>query len=229
MRDVIDALVGVLAPHRCIGCGAYGDVLCTVCLENAGEPPAPRCCGCQRLMDGYRTCSACRKWLDIYAVYVSTAYSGMYELLLHEYKFRHRRQAAESIASIMLGMESYLPRTQLIVCPLPTAPQRVRQRGFDHADTITRTLLASVSPEFPYRYGQLLTRRSNVRQVGANRRSRIEQVSGEFIVRDSSRVDGQEVLIVDDVTTTGASLAAAAQALRQAGAKRVYALVYAQK
>ncbi len=86
-----------------------------------------------------------------------------------------------------------------------------------------------------HRYGlrlecvDLLGRRTNVRQVGSARAQRIQQMEREFYADPRHSVRGQTVLLIDDVMTTGASLSAAARVLRSNGAKRVYALVYAQK
>ncbi|MCA9323620.1 ComF family protein [Candidatus Saccharibacteria bacterium] len=112
-----------------------------------------------------------------------------------------------------------------LLCPIPTAPSRVRQRGFDHALHITKRL--SRHTKVPYQ--QLLRRHTNVRQLGASRLNRIRQMEREFEAIKQGEIKGKHVILVDDVFTTGATLSAAAKVLRKAGARRVSAVVFAQK
>lgn len=228
---LIDTLVSTVAPHQCIGCGVDGSVLCETCLAVAGEPPAPRCVGCKRLSDGYRTCNSCRSWIDIYAVYVASSYEGAYETLLHEYKFSLKRQAAIPIARIMSQVPVSFLDDDILIVPLPTAPARIRQRGFDHGTLLAQSYRRCLSKLMGdnVKCSDALGRVSNTRQLGSSRLQRIRQVANEFYVKDIAAIKGKTVVLTDDVTTTGASLAAAAKTVKQAGAKRVYAVVFAQK
>jgi predicted amidophosphoribosyltransferase len=72
-------------------------------------------------------------------------------------------------------------------------------------------------------------RASNIRQLGANRRERLSQLENEFIAKNKKKIVGKNILIIDDITTTGASIASSASALYGAGARSVSALLYAQK
>jgi len=133
-------------------------------------------------------------------------------------------QAVPPIAQIMYQQLKNYKDFDLI-CPIPTAPARIRLRGFDHTLLLTKHL-SSLS-NVPR--AKLLKRRSNTRQVGATRKQRLIQLENEFIVKDIEKVQGKRILLVDDVMTTGASIAATTKALKRAGAKSVSALIYAQK
>jgi len=220
----MDMLIGLLAPHLCIACGVEGDVLCSECLASAGDTIPSRCAGCQKISDNYETCLACRKWLLARSVYVATSYDSLYERLLRELKFDCRKQAIKPIATIMYQQLKNIEGCD-VLCPLPTASARVRLRGFDHTQLLCREL----SRKSGLSTQKLLKRSSNVRQVGANRQVRLTQLENEFKVKNAADVRGKSVLLVDDVTTTGASIAASVKALKLAGAKSVSALVYAQK
>lgn len=226
-----DKIVSFIAPHQCIVCRSEGAVLCALCLETAGEPPAPRCVGCKQLSENYRTCSSCRSWIDIYAVYVATVYDGVYETLLREYKFKLKRQAVEPLVAIMTQLPLQFDDAELVIVPLPSAPKRIRLRGFDHGLLLARYLTKYLNKMYKVTLtcSPVLGRHSNARQLGSSRAQRIRQVQGDFFLKSGHSVVGKTILLCDDVTTTGASLAAAAQVLKQAGAKRIYAIVYAQK
>lgn len=222
-----DTIAGLIAPVECIGCGREGDVLCMSCQEVAGEPPAARCAGCKQLSTGWRTCTSCRSWLPLTHVIISNHYSGVYEDLVCEYKFQLRRQASQPMASMMADTAYGFMSKTTILCPMPTAPARIRSRGFDHAKLLTQEIAylthAKVTP--------LLSRNSNARQLGQNRSMRLKQMQHEFSA-DWSQIKklpkNAHIVLVDDVMTTGASLAAAAKTLRAAGAKNISAVVFAQ-
>lgn len=108
-----------------------------------------------------------------------------------------------------------------VVTYIPTAPRRVRERGFDHARIIARS--AAKQGNLPFK--RLLERTSSIRQVGAGRALRLRQMNNVFEVADPQHVKGKQILLVDDVVTTGATIESAAAVLRSAGARRVY--VYA--
>lgn len=218
----VDNIIGIVAPHLCLMCGVEGHVLCPACVLLAGEPLPQRCAGCKRLSKGNKTCSSCRKWLKVDRIDVVTEYDELYEKLIHAYKFDCKRQAAEPIARML---SEHIRDSNALLCPLPTAPARIRERGFDHTALLAKylTKLTNMTQI------KTLKRQSNKRQLGADRSKRLQQMQGEFYVSDDSQVTGKKVLLIDDVVTTGATLAAAAETLRAAGAKQVDALVFAQK
>ena len=221
---VLDSMIGLIAPHRCIGCGTYGSVMCNACVDAFGEQVQPRCAGCKKLMDDFKTCTSCRAWLVLSNVYVATHYDGVGEKLIHELKYSTKRQTAYPIAQLMSEVVPLQVSNDTILCPVPTAPNRVRERGFDHAVVIARFL--SQRKNIPM--SRVLQRITNTRQVGATRSERLRQMEHAFTV-DQNKVKDKSVLLVDDVFTTGATLIAATEALRKAGAKKVSAVVFCQK
>lgn len=222
--SLFDHFVGLLAPHDCLACAVEGSLLCSDCLDTAGDQIVPRCAGCKNITNKWLTCAACRPWLRAKAVYVATNYEGIYEKLIKSYKFDVKRQAAIPIAIMMYDVSVEMPRYD-VICPLPTAPSRVRLRGFDHAALLAReySRLSSVPVV------SLLRRSSNSRQLGATRSQRLKQMQHEFYVNNPADVDGKTVVLIDDVMTTGASISAASVELLDAGAKSVYVVVFAQK
>ena len=224
MKLSFDTVVGVLAPHLCLACGREGATLCTDCLETAGEQIPPRCAGCRKLSPNWKTCRTCKAWLYADSVYVATTYEGIYEQLVRSLKFETQRQSATPMAQLMAeivpaSLQNY------IVCAVPSAPKRIRERGFDHARLLMRNFSCLTHSPFD----TVLYRKTNVRQVGSTRSRRLEQMQAEFFVRHPDKVAGESFLLIDDVMTTGASVSAAAHTLKQAGAKHVSVVVFAQK
>jgi ComF family protein len=112
-----------------------------------------------------------------------------------------------------------------VVVPMPLSRQRLAERGFNQALLLARAL----SPE-KTRADLLLRVRHTAAQTTLDRKDRLDNVKGAFAVDPllASKVRGRRVVLVDDVMTSGASLFTAAQALRQAGAARITALLMAR-
>lgn len=218
---ILDKLIGVVAPHQCVGCGREGSLLCVSCA-----PKLPlaisRCYRCHRVSEHFRTCASCRRSSKLFAVIARTRYENAAEALVQKLKFANAAAAAGDVAR---ELASLMPDTgPVIITHLPTANSRVRGRGYDQAKLIAKSLATSTHRP----YASLLSRIGQERQVGASRADRLEHASTMFRARNSSRLVGATIIIIDDVITTGASLEAAARVLRAHGAKRTYGLVFCQ-
>jgi ComF family protein len=190
-------------------------------MKTAGEPVHSRCVGCHAITADYKTCKSCSSWLKVSSVYVSTVYEGIYEDLIKSFKFDCKRQAAEPIAQIMNGLIVGL-KSGYVLCP---APSRIRHRGFDHTKLIAKYLAGLTGLEL----NTNLKRKTNMRQLGSSRTKRLQQMEQEFYTSGVSSFKDKKVLLVDDVVTTGATLSGATKTLKDAGATKVDAVVFAQK
>jgi ComF family protein len=112
-----------------------------------------------------------------------------------------------------------------LIVPLPISKGHLLQRGFNQTDLFAYPL--SLSLGIPYQNKALKRIRETRSQVGLNAKERSENVSGAFKA-ETSHVMGKVVLVLDDVATTGSSISACANALKDAGAKRVYGLTLAR-
>ena len=144
--------------------------------------------------------------------------------LLHVYKYDRASAGAIIIAKAIADSLPYLAGNTIIV-PVPTATSRIRQRGYDHAELIAR----HVAKYKGLPMVKAARRLSQSRQVGANRQQRKTQLHGAFIVTRPNAVKGANILVIDDVVTTGSTLEALAAELNKAGARTVCAAVFAQK
>ena len=227
---VLDKLIGLIAPPSCMVCGEEGSALCSGCAKTQIVPYGERCFACGVVSAGARTCERCRPGAPRY-VWVSTNYEAAARELVKIYKFGHQRAAAESLANLMVGtllnfndIEKVRGLNYLIVS-VPTATSRIRQRSFDHCAHLAR----QVAHKLKARHLNALARIGQSRQVGAERSVRLAQPAGNYLVRYPYLIKGQNILLIDDVVTTGATLRATTKALRGAGAGRVDALVFAKR
>jgi ComF family protein len=213
----------VLAPSNCLKCNNEGSLLCSWCAEEALPDTTPRCYRCNALAGYSRTCLPCRRKTPLAHLWVRTEFSDIARSLIHKMKFSYSGEAADLIA---LELTNILPSLKpgTILVPVPTTTSHVRQRGFDHAARIARVLAA----ETGYQFALALARTNQLRQVGSSRRKRLEQMEDSFRVRTPYLISGANVVLIDDVITTGATLESAGRALKAAGAKTVDAIVFAQ-
>lgn len=223
MLFFLDKLISYIAPHECLACGLEGALLCSVCLPLLPEIQ-PQCYRCYRTTNGNKTCASCRRGSPLECVWIRSSYDGFAEALVRSLKFNRALMAADTIAASLANQFiSAFPKNGVIV-PIPTASGRVRQRGYDQSVLIAKAL--SRKTKLPY--SSMLLRRGQQRQTGSSRSHRLMQLQDAFQIKQHKILTTKEVILVDDVFTTGATLEAAARTIKQAKAKKVHALVFAR-
>ena len=207
MASIAARAWALVVPPFCWECGSDARV---------GEPLCPRCRGELR-------------WLGPESVRVSgvevwapVAYEGPGRALVRGLKYRGAVGLAEPMAAAICAGA---PALEGALVPVPLHPRRRRQRGYNQAER----LAAAVARRTGREVADCLERRgpSGARQVGRGRAERLGGSGLAMSVEEGAAVPARAVL-VDDVCTTGATLAACAAALRAAGAACVTALVYAR-
>ncbi|MDQ5886180.1 MAG: competence protein ComFC [Patescibacteria group bacterium] len=223
IMSVLDKIVAFIAPHNCLSCSYEGSLLCADCMSELGSLTPDRCFRCNRQSPSSKTCPACRRVSTLNHVWIRSEYKGVPKELVQKLKFERAIAVADVIAE---AMTKVLP-TDIVECvlvPIPTATTRKRQRGYDQSVMIARRIsrLANLPMQ------QHLVRTGQTRQVGSKKVDRISQLAGAYRVVHGEKLSGKQVILVDDVLTTGATLESAARILREAGVKQVNALVFAR-
>jgi len=155
-------------------------------------------------------------------MYVTTKYEGYAKDAIWKLKFSGARAAAKDLG---LAMAANLELTQdVLIVHAPAATSHIRARGYDQA----RLLARIIAGQSGCAYIPCLVRVGQQRQVGASRKQRFEQLVSAFLVAGGYNLQGAHILLVDDVLTSGATLEAAADVLKSAGAKQVDAAVFAR-
>lgn len=227
---LLESVIGWVAPPLCIGCGQEGHALCGICQASEIIEFGARCFNCHKLSADSKTCEKCRRKLALRSVWISTDYDKTARALILRLKIQHDRSAARDIAAMMAttyrrfnNRQRQAAKNYLIV-PVPTASVRVRQRSFDHTALIARLL----SRELGIPTAAVVGRLGETKQVGATKQARTAQAKGSYLIRKESIVSGRDILLIDDVITTGATVGEVAKVLRRAGAKSVDGLAFAK-
>lgn len=152
---------------------------------------------------------------------MGAVYDGSTKELILQLKFYRLRAAARAAARLVVGALDISDRIELITA-VPISPLRYRERGYNQAELVAR----EVARELNLPYLALLGRENSAHQMGQGRTERLRQIKGAFFAL--RQLNGQKVLIVDDVITTGATLSEGAGVLMAAGAGEVWGAVVAR-
>jgi ComF family protein len=211
----------VVAPETCAGCGLPGEAICAECRAALVPPGPPACARCGHPWAvPTPACAECPPRID--RLRFAGAYAGPVPAIVAAFKDGRRRGLADDLAAAIARVA---PRDRgATLVPVPLAPSRHAVRGFNQAELIARALGRRWgAPVVP-----VLERvRDDPPQRGASATDRAVQVRGAFAVR-RGLLAPQDVCLVDDVCTTGATLAACARTLRRSGARRVVAIAAAR-
>ena len=221
ITSILEKPLQLLAPHYCYGCGIENSLLCEGCCQTVVNNDNLHCYRCFRPTAEQAVCSNCRPKSPFEGFFVAGEYNGALEGLLHGYKFQRSKAGALPLGRLLEAALPYFDDP--IVTHIPTAPAHVRVRGYDHAALIA----AELALVRGWRHEQLLTRLHNKRQLGATRQRRRLQADSAF--EPKTRLKSQMIILVDDVTTSGATMEAAAWLLLAAGARSVVGVVVAQQ
>jgi ComF family protein len=211
---MIEHIISLIAPHKCVGCAREGSLLCDPCGQTLGTN-AERCKKCKYLLAK----EGCVCFTYVTRAFAATRYTPLPQQLVWSMKFNRARTAASVIAGLCAPMVS---SQSAVITYVPTANSRVRMRGYDQSRLIARKVAQYQRiPMFP-----LLARTSEARQVGADAEQRRTQLANAFRPTALPLIQGKHITLVDDVLTTGSTIEAAAHVLLEAGAARVDAVVF---
>lgn len=186
-------------------------------------PPQPRCITCGLPLTATVHCGRCVLEPPPFARTVCAVdYAFPWDRLIGRLKYDDRPEGAVLLADLLVRrvLELAQPMPSIVV-PVPLSPQRLAERGYDQAWELARRVARRLA--LPAEAGLLRRRFDGRHQVGLSRSQRLANLRGAFDLppRGRGRIVDAHVALVDDVMTTGATAAAAAQTLLAAGARRV--------
>jgi ComF family protein len=223
-RAATRALLALVYPPRCAACGepAAEEPFCAVCA--AAVDPVPSGCARCGLPGPEALCGGCRAAPPAFdAVRAGGLFGGPLADAVHAFKYGNRPALGRPLGA-WLAARAPLPARALVVS-VPLARRRRIERGYDQAALLADALARAAG--LPRARRALVRTRETPPQVGRSRAERARNVAGAFLATPGG-VAGRDVVLVDDVVTTGATVDAAAAALRKAGARSVVVVALAR-
>jgi ComF family protein len=237
-KKALAAMLNITYPEMCVACGAplEGNAalpLCAKCTaeaEFAGDLMCPRCgAGISRDPEDVNKCPKCYNIELNFRQAVSLApYEKPLGAVVKALKFRNCRQFARPLAQSLaevLRRQDFTQHIDVIV-PVPMHWLRRFSRGFNQSELIARHLGSFLGIRVDSR--SLRRTRHTRPQTKLSGAARRRNLKGAFAVRRPEAVEGRQILLVDDVLTTGGTMTECARELRRAGAKVIYAATVAR-
>ncbi|OGN08771.1 MAG: hypothetical protein A3J46_04350 [Candidatus Yanofskybacteria bacterium RIFCSPHIGHO2_02_FULL_41_11] len=236
-QHLVGWFLDLLFPAKCIFCGLIlGDnkYVCHKCLRSIPLYKKFECIGCRRYSKFGRTCFVCRKGNFVDHIFVVSDYgNNKIKKLIKSYKYRFIRDLYRPIASLIDKYLFWLSNKKQfnifqnnpLLVPVPLNKYRLNWRGFNQAELIAQEIGRVM--HFDLASSILIKIKSSPQADIEKRGERLANAIGKFEY-DGDQLNGREVILVDDVCTTGATLNECAKILKANGAGKVYSLVIAR-
>ncbi len=216
-----------LLPLVCVHCGNDGRLLCEECIRDAPSPNRVACQKCGEPVGEYASlcgeCVALPPPLDRFVPIFR--YGGPARSAVLALKYRGVTALASEMGQAIADHPFAARARNDCIAPVPMHRDRLRERGYNQAELIARSVAESI--EVPFISHAIEKVRSTPSQVHLTRQERSKSLAGAFVANFD--FEGAHVLLVDDVCTTGNTLMNCASALKRAGARRVSAVVFAKE
>jgi ComF family protein len=219
-------LLDLLFPPRCVDCRRIGAWFCAECMDRIPRVEPPSCTRCGNRITAPGLCARCRTSpLQIECIRSAVYFEGALQEAIHQLKYKGRTALAKPLGTLMAAYWRQHPMPADVVVPVPLHAARLRERGYNQAALLARELARQT--ELAIDEQTLIRKRATAPQVELDARQRKENVHDAFCCSGNT-LAGKQVLLIDDVCTTGATLEACAIALCEGGARGVQALTLAR-
>ncbi len=230
LTSVKKCILDGLFPIRCLGCGILDEWICATCHTTLPIITEQHCPMCKKhVTNNGETCFECmQKGAIIDGAFVVSHYSDtLLKRAIHYYKYRFVRDLSEPLALLVAqALQNATLPTPDIIIPVPLHKRRYRWRGFNHAEELARALDLRI----PVITDILIrTRYTKPQAQKKNRKYRKQNMRDAFCVTRTESVNQKQILLIDDIMTTGATLEECARALKKSGAATIHCLVLARE
>ncbi len=224
---VRSAALDLIFPPRCAGCGRTGEWFCANCVASLQLIRPPLCARCGQATDDTAPCTSCRMHPlpdALTGLRAVARYQGGLRQAIHALKYEQIAVLAEPLGTLLADYLKVQALAVNLIVPVPLHPAREEERGYNQSALLAKVISQRASIPLDTRI--IVRGRDTPPQVGLGESERRANMVGAF--RCLGRLDGAQVLIVDDVCTTGATLSECAVALKAAGAVTIWGLTLAR-
>ncbi len=224
-------ILDILFPKRCVGCGKLGYYFCQKCIGKISFTTHQICPVCGKRAIGGATHPICKTAYTIDGLTSFFHYDGVIRQAVKLLKYKFVSDLAKEFIGLIpfssFNNETMKQFNNVVLIPIPLHPSRLRFRGFNQAEVLAKLLAAILN--IPVRTTILKRIKKTTPQVEMkDKKKRLANMQNVFSVNQSAIDNHQStIFLFDDVFTTGATLRAAANILKRAGAKKVWGVVMA--
>jgi len=211
-----------------VGCGCMGEFICLECRRKLPRLAPPLCPKCGKPQTHGLLCANCwREPSQIDGIRSIFPFEGAVRQAIYELKYYNLKAISANLAELLVDYLKVNPLPGEVLVPVPLHPKRLKERGYNHSSLLSRELgklinLAVVD-------NCLVRLKHSLPQARAKTvTERRRNVANAFFCQDT-RLKGKQVLLIDDVCTSGATLEACAVALKNGGAIWVWGLTLARE
>lgn len=235
-QQIADWFLDLIFPVRCLKCSKFGQYICKKCLRTIPVKKSFECIGCKKPTPFGRTCYVCAKTNRIDQLLIVADYKNpLVEDSLKAFKYRFISDMSQPLLVLLKGYLKWLTlvkkfnvfESNPLLIPVPLHKWRLNWRGFNQAEILAKDLSDTFQMELVcdgIRRISHTTPQADIKE----KEKRLRNLNGVFRVACKDKLIGREVLLIDDVCTTGATLNECAQILKESGATKVMALVIAR-
>lgn len=238
--EYLAAFVNLFYPMHCFGCrkslhNEESQYICKGCWSEIGYITGTRCARCGTGLGDYAVtskegCVECRSQRFRFdSAFCVAYYEGVIKELIHQFKYRQQESLAEPLAKLLVqyAREIDLHSNNIdMAVAVPLHRSKRAERGFNQAELLVRNVGRSLNIDICA--GGLKRVRNTPSQTRQPYYRRAENVRGAFLARNPAKFRGKDILLVDDVLTSGLTASECAKALKDAGARKVYVLTVAK-
>ena len=218
----------LIFPKWCLGCGRNGEFICSSCHQLLPRVIPPICPQCGKPQPDNTLCPSCHNWsATIDGIRAPFRFAGLIREAIHQLKYQNLRALSETLAKLLGDYLTANPIPGEVLVAVPIHERRLRERGYNQSYLLAQKLGKHLN--LPVVDNCLRRRRhtppqTETKTVAERRRN----VADAFTCADQ-RLMNKQVLLIDDVATSGATLDACARALKAAGATSVWGLTLARE
>jgi len=238
-RRLISGLLDIVYPKLCLACksklanSSIDELVCQSCWGKIKRNLPPFCHSCGRRLEkqnfSKNICPVCLKQkLHFDRAFSPCVYEGVIKELIHAFKYSNKDYLGFTLSRLMTEFikEYNVPIDFMdLIVPIPLHNTRFREREFNQAEILSKYIASEFKKAFAP--GALLRHRNTKTQTGLEINQRRLNVSGSFSITNPADIKGKNILLVDDVLTTGSTSSEAALALKNSGANIVFVLTLA--
>lgn len=230
--SILQQILNLIYPSNCINCNTslkfYENYVCDLCL-NKIEFIEKSCIICGKPLNASEIkCGECLVDLPIFKKAISIAnYNGIIKNIIIAFKYKKREGISKIIEKIIfqyLEKNYFFNKNIDLIIPVPLHKSRLKQRGFNQSEILAKI----IKKKYSFKIEKSLIRIKKTRpQVELNIKERKDNIKNAFILKIPEKIKDKNILLIDDVYTTGSTIKECSKVLQKAKAKTIYVLTFA--